>query len=575
MSIHDIRDARRALVSTSRVGLAPQAAMYLRVPPWKAEALADEADLKGDISSARIPRRKLLRYNAQDCVYTAQVWERQREELYNEEPADSPRRVRLYKQQLRLAQVAGEMSFRGFPVDQARRKELAKELDAIARARTEELMSTLHGYCPAKVLELDDKSKPGPYLRISRKGGVNEHDLRALLFSQCKRKGLPSFDLPVPEDDHSWTESGLPSVAKNALLTLWAQPGFPNELKPILRACWKVDAPIKALSTFVMSEKLDNRIGPDGYLHAAFNSCGTETGRWSCSDFNLFNLSEEKSAEDADLRGELPSMRSFLRAPKGYTIVHRDFSGIELEMLAEVSGDKLLRKMLDSGHDVHSMTVVEWFGLPFPEIAPGKKLKDYVPKGIRRQAKVVRFASNYRAGLPTVFLKVLESDQEAKWENVEGLHKLFVKHHTGITGGDFGGDGWWQKSQEQAETVGYNDTALMERRRYYPAGEKPKPTDTANYRVQGTAADVANITMVGYDESDGMKHGLYYQLKKHFPKAWLAMHTYDSFDVICPERDAKGVDDLTLTCMSRAHRVGARDHSFPSDGKTAPYWNEV
>lgn len=536
--IHDIRDARRALSSTSKLSLAQQASMYLQCRPWKAEAQEDEDDEKGFIDPSRVKGDTLLRYNAEDAVRTAQIRMKQRNELRDEDE----RCHRIYRQQLRLSQVGSEMHLRGFPFDRGMARTLRISLRRIFKREQRELARLLR--------------RRAPNFRVSEKGGVNDADLKALIYKRCSKPGIKSFGLEVPLSEKCWTESGQPGVGKDALLTLMSLDSTPDELKAVIRQCWKVDAPLKLISTYIDSSLVTAAIGPDGRLHAKVNTAGTETYRWSCSKPNLFNLPEAQDEDEGSLRGTLPNIRALYVAPPGFTIVHRDFKQLELEVMAEYTGDVLLRRMLDTG-DAHTARVREWFHVPEP--TP-------VPRALRRQGKVVGFASQYGGGVETVYTKVLEQIQDAVFSDVQQLWLTFRERHVQIAE-------HWRESVRYAEEHGYNETAIMGYRRYYPPGLALKPTECSNYAIQGTAAAIANSVMVGIDND--WQDSLFFTLKRDYPTAWLAMHTYDSFDVICEEQHAKDIDQLLDEKMRGPWKVGPAPKVFLSDGKTGTRWSEV
>ncbi len=552
--VHDIRDGRRALSSTSRVALAHQASLYLTVPPWKAEASEDDSDAKGYVDATRIKKKRLLTYNAKDCVFTAQVRTKHVQEFRHD--PDPERLKRLYKQQLRLADAASWMQYAGFPVDRKRFTSIAKELRDVARERDLVLAKLVRPYAKVKMLapgEKGDKFKG--MFRISYTGGVNERDLASLIYHEAERPGIRSFGLEVPLSPHCRTETGAISVDRNALLFMFVQTNCPEELRAIIRAAWRADGPRKALSTYVLSEKVTGAIGPDNRVHAQHNSCGTETGRFSCSNPNLYNLSEAK--EDDPILGDLPNIRDVYVAPPGMVIVHRDYKQLELEVMADYTGDVLLRKMLATG-DAHTARVHEWFNVPVGEA---------VPKMLRKQGKVVGFCSQYGGGADMVFLQVLAQMPDAQYEDVAELHALFPEKHVQIRE-------HWERSLMFAEAHGYNEEPVTNRRRYYPPGMSIRPTDTSNYAIQGGAAGIANSAMVGWDEAEAPS-ALIYRLRKEHPTAWLAMHTYDSFDVICKEKDAIQIDKLMDECMSTPRKVGEIARPFLSDGKIGHRWSEV
>jgi len=456
--------------------------------------------------------------------------------------------------------VAARMHYHGFPVDEVRRAALALELRGLFRERAATVAALVKPYARVKILaEGEDGGKYKGRFRISLTGGVNENDLRALLFRECRRKGIKSFELEVPFSDHSRTDSGGASVDVNALLFLMIQDNTPPELKKIIYACWQCNSPGKALSTFIESNKVLGAIGPDGRMHAGINSDGTETGRWSCTDPNIFNLSEAKKDEDGALQGDLPNMRSMYVAERGCVIVHGDYRSFELEAMGDVTGDEPLRRMLKTasdaadkgikGQDVHTQRAIDFFRL-----SP----TDPVPSMIRRQGKVVGLASQYHAGLETVYVLCLRQIPDADYDDIAALWERFPQVHVGIAK-------HWQGSLHQAETLGYNETAVMNRRRYYPPYLELKDTETSNYRVQGTAADIANCTIIKLDAA----------LAKYHPKAWLAMHCYDSFDVHCPAKEAASVSHLMEDIGRGPYDAGAGPRDWRMDMKVGPTWADV
>lgn len=545
INVHDIADSRRALSSTSFVSLEFQAGIYLCAPPWKAEARENDKDVKGYVDAARIPRPKLLKYNALDTVYTAQIHTKHLQDL-KDDTADNPWLPRLYQQQRRLAKVAAGMNINGFPIDVKRRASLAAELAELGRQRASKLAELISPYAPVKYVNAERGEDPakfkGKAFRITSNGGVNEADLAALIYRQCQAKGIKSFRLEVPLSDDCWTETGRPAINRKALIHLMAQDNTPRELRDIIRLCWQVDAPIKARVTWVDSDMVRDRISPGvkvkfPTLHANHNSRGTETGRFSCSDPNMYNYSEQKKEDEGALQGDLPNLRDLFVAPPGYKIVHGDVRSFELETLQHVSGDKKLREMLDRAAlnpedkqwDVHAQRARAFFSIP-------DDVK--VPKQVRRNGKIVGLQSQYHAGLGSVWASVLMQVPDADFEEISALYHMFPVIHEGIAR-------HWRTSLEFAQRHGYNETDIMHRRRYYPPGDEIKDTETSNYQPQGDAADIANSTMVGIDEVD-YPRSLDYRLSRYFPRAWLALHTYDSWDIIAPEEEAQAVCDMMV-----------------------------
>lgn len=551
---HDIKVGRRTVSATSKVGLGPQAALYLPgIRAWKAavlerspgevedEELEGNEDVKGYVSIGKVVRDRELDYNAEDCVRPAQIWRKQRAEL----KAGGERTRRIYQQLQRLEVVGSEMQAKGFLFDKGEARSLKAECLEIHRREKAALIKLL--------------GRRAENFRITETGGVNENDLRALIYAECAKPGIRGFNLEVPMSDKCRTKTGLAAVNQTGLLYLYAMPDTPQEVREIMRACWKVDSPLKLVGTYIDSLKVKEAIGPDGRVHASVNIGAAETGRWSCSNPNLYNLSEQLKEEDADLRGVLPNARRLYRAPIGWCIVHRDFKALELEVMAEYTGDSALRAMLDNPkEDAHTARARAWFNLPFPK---------EVPKQIRKQAKVVAFASQYAAGVETVFMQVLKKIQDISFERVHALWTTFRSVHKGIAAN-------WDISLRFALEHGYSEAPIMQWRRAYPDLNAVKDTETSNYAIQGGAAAIANSTLVGIEPSDYPK-SLHARLKKEYPDAYLVCHVYDSFDVICREKDAKGVDQLMDECMRGPWNVGPRLKPYASDGKIGQRWSDV
>jgi hypothetical protein len=554
----DIRDLCHANASTMRVALAVQASIHLCIGPWKAEAdEGDENDPEGKgYVGEHTPIAKLLPYNAEDTIRAAQVRVHLRREI-KRGGSDGERIERIYRQSLRLSQVASDMHHRGFPFDRGQQNALRRELRGIFERESQDLRRRL-------------KSR-APHFRISDKGGTNDDDLRALIYTECKRPGIKSFGLQVPLTEVMWTDGGKPAVNKDALLYLFSLDNTPQELKELIKSHWRVDAPLKLLSTYIDSKFIMESLGPDGRMHPGVNSCGAETYRWTCSRPNLFNIPEQRTEEDESIRGVLPNIRSMYVAPPGYVIVNRDYKQLELWVMAYRTEDVALLRMLRKGqewaeqhpdqakmYDVHTQRARAFFGMPDDS---------KVPSAIRRQGKVVGLQSQYGAGVESVYLTTLEQIQDAVFDEIEAIWRRFPVTHEGIAAS-------WTTQTDFARENGFNESGIMQYRRYYPPDAILKPTECSNYHIQATAAAIANSTMVGTDEGNKSR-GLYYRLKREYPDAWIAMHVYDSFSVLCRERDEKGVNQLIEDCMKGPWVAGSSPELFGSDGKVGQRWSEV
>lgn len=259
----DIRDARKALVTTSSPALAYQASLYDDAIPWKE---SEEDDDKGIVFTEDLD--ELMEYNAQDNVEQMRVWAG----LTREEAWNTPRVQRIYQLRKKMAVISARMHTRGIYLDQKKRHGLDLGLKKLREVRQIKLRALVN--IPAF------------------KGGPD--DMRALLFKKHATKEVYRFNLDDPIQDEFYTDTGQCSVDQGSLLNLVVNPLVPDDAKKIIYAYWQCEAPQKARSTFVSSELVDQAIGRDGRLRPGWNSGAADTMRWSCSKPNVMTLSKEK-----------------------------------------------------------------------------------------------------------------------------------------------------------------------------------------------------------------------------------------------------------------------------------------
>ncbi len=254
----------KALNTNAGLSLANQATLYDDPPPWKEDT--DEEDEKG--LSLTDDVEKLLHYNCLDCVETARVDAGQ---LAETEWAE-PRVQNLYDIHKRLAYLAAKMETRGFQVDFWNRGVLAVGLEEEHQVRLQMLKE---------------------HVNLPAFRGVPE-DVRSLLWRRHEKEGLSMFSMEDPWDPDMYTETGRVSIDQKSLISLLVDPSRPKELKDFLKRYWATSGVKKACSTFVVSQEIDDALGPDGRVRTSWNPNGPGTGRWGGSQPNLMNYPEEK-----------------------------------------------------------------------------------------------------------------------------------------------------------------------------------------------------------------------------------------------------------------------------------------
>jgi DNA polymerase-1 len=183
---------------------------------------------------------------------------------------------------------------------------------------------------------------------------------------------------------------------------------------------------IDAVREFRTTEKTLNSYGPayleknidknTGRIHAIFDQLGAETGRTSSRKPNLQNI--QTGSE----------WRSCFIARPGKVIITIDYSGSELRILAEVSGEKVWIDAFNAGWDVHSVGAEMIFGNKWKDAAEegcayytpsGKfpqahaKCKCKLHKVLREQIKSINFGVAYGMESGKLSRKVKITKEEA------------------------------------------------------------------------------------------------------------------------------------------------------------------
>jgi DNA polymerase-1 len=141
----------------------------------------------------------------------------------------------------------------------------------------------------------------------------------------------------------------------------------------------------KYISSFGEGLITKSEMSQDKRIRARFNIGAAKTCRFSCSSPNL-----QQIPRDRELLGEATSVRRSFIAGMGRRLVSLDYSGIELRVLALLSGDEQLLEDMVEG-DVHAEVAAVIAGH-----AIDKKTK--AGKAARQAAKGVSFGIIYGAG---------------------------------------------------------------------------------------------------------------------------------------------------------------------------------
>lgn len=514
----DTRDKRKALSATSRLSLRYLASVYDDAPPWKEEDEDEDDKIVFTTDYA-----KLMTYNAWDCVETARV-----DDAMSAEPEwSTPRVQKLYEVFHRLSHIASEMHELGMFVDTDKRQELADSLLAEYERREQALL----------------KAVAIPGFRCT------PNDMRSLIYKRHATSQVSRFNLPDPIDPKLWSSESTIKVDQGALLMLYVDPGTPDDLRHFIDLYWQAEGVWKARSASVVSDRISQAIGDDGRLHPAWNSCGTDTGRFACRDPNVMTLSKAKEAA-TNLGGDLPNLRQMYRARPGYKLIEADFSQLELRVMAAVSSDEVLEAALATG-DVYSADAREIFQLPSDFNV--RKLKP----AARQLAKTVHLGYQYGAGTDALYRQAVEVDRSLRYDAVALVHAGMKRRYSQTVA-------YWYEEQARVRETGYSESRILGQRRSYP--REPPITEIANYPIQSTAADVANLALIRLDA----------QLSGASRDARIIGQFHDAFLLEVPDEEShlSPVRGLVRDCMEQQHDINGRKRSFPAELKEGYSWSD-
>ena len=230
----------------------------------------------------------------------------------------------------------------------------------------------------------------------------------------------------------------------------------------------------------------------------------------------------------------------------GYVFVDADYSQIELRVLAHCSGDQHLIEAYKEARDIHRITASQVFHTPFDEVTDQQ----------RRNAKAVNFGIVY--GISSFGLS---QDLSITRKEAAKYIEDYFKTYPGIKA-------FLDNAVAHAKEQGYVVT-LFGRRRPVPElsssnfmqrsfGERV----AMNAPIQGTAADIIKIAMVGVNN----------RLKSQKMKSRLVLQVHDELLIEAYESELEEVKKLLKEEMEQAASL---DVPLEVDMHTGNNWYEA
>ncbi|MBB5933577.1 DNA polymerase I [Streptomyces zagrosensis] len=225
-------------------------------------------------------------------------------------------------------------------------------------------------------------------------------------------------------------------------------------------------------------EGLIKTIAPEGRIHTTFNQTVAATGRLSSTDPNLQNIPVRTDEGRAIRRGFIVG--------EGYeSLMTADYSQIELRVMAHLSEDEGLLEAFTSGEDLHTTVASQVFGVAKSEVDPE----------MRRKIKAMSYGLAYGLSAFGLSQQLSIAPDEAR-----KLMDTFFERFGGVRD-------YLQRVVEEARATGYTQT-MLGRRRYLPDlnSDNRQRREMAermalNAPIQGTAADIVKVAMLGVDRA--------------------------------------------------------------------------
>lgn len=281
------------------------------------------------------------------------------------------------------------------------------------------------------------------------------------------------------------------------------------------------------------------------------------TGRLSSSDPPMQVI---PNAED-----DIWALRKAFVAERKKKLIVRDYDAVEMRVLANASGAKKMTDLFAKGWDIHMGNAALVFGVPYDDVKAAKAknkadLTEYDRQCLdyRRQIKVVGFGLNY--GMKE---KLLAANLGSSVEHALTIIDKYFSTYPDVRK-------FFDEAVEDTRLTGHAYT-IVGRRRKLPninawqewlrhAAER----QASNMAIQGTAADIVRMAMIGIDESGVTeKYG-----------AELELQVHDELMYEAPDETAEEANKLIQEVMEDS-LYGRLPVKFTTSGHIAQNWYEA
>jgi len=290
----------------------------------------------------------------------------------------------------------------------------------------------------------------------------------------------------------------------------------------------------KLVGTYIGQAK--RFVWEDGRIHPSFNMTGAVTGRMSNSKPCNHNIPKDRL------------IRSLYAATPGNYLIEADLKSAEMVVMAALSHDPVMQKIILSGQDIHNATFIEMF----------HKNKDYVPsQDERRIAKAINFGLIYG-----ITPQGLARRNNLTLEEAEHYIEIYFDRFAGVKT-------WIEETTRFAHKKGYVLNPFYRRRRlteinFYDdiVGVGHAERQAINAPVQGGASDYALLSIVRLKKF----------MRENKVKAKIVHTVHDSVLIDTPPSEVKLIQKLLKQAFET--RIKAIPMPMRIDIEVSRKWGE-
>jgi DNA polymerase I-like protein with 3'-5' exonuclease and polymerase domains len=287
----------------------------------------------------------------------------------------------------------------------------------------------------------------------------------------------------------------------------------------------------------MLSAPYTEHVNPvSGRIHPGWNQVGADTGRFSCSEPNLQNVSRPEDG--------VPNFRHLFIPAADMVFIIADYSQQEPRIYAELSGDEAMRKAC-STTDVYSSMGTEIFGR---EVTKGNPLRQTTKTGV--------LAYLYGAQADTLAEHLEVSIQEAQ-SFMNSTARAFPQAKR-----------YAERARNSALSNAMTRTLLGRIRHYPQLKEKHFSArilnEAVNMPIQGSGADMLKMAIDRWDDLQTERN--------HTEQLCLTIH-----DELVVQSKPDAADEMyyqLLGCMEAAGAELCPNVTTAAEGKISPLWEK-